>query len=198
MELWSKLRQGDKSALEAIYRDHIDALVQYGRRFTRDQSVVEDCIHDLFVQLWKRHSHLGNTDSIRNYLMASLRRSIYKLNSPKVKSIDPQEAPDTKDETLNFEQFLIHNEIDEEKKQLLAKALTQISDRQREVIYLKFYQEKSYDEICEIMNINYQSARNMLFKAIRSMKKALALIFFGVFGLQSKLENLYGIIEEMF
>ncbi len=197
MDQWTKLRQGDKSALEAIYRDHVDALLKYGSRFTRDRTIVEDCIHDLFVHLWKRHEHLGHTDSVRNYLLASLRRSIYKSGS-KVVSLDPQEAPDQKDDTLNFEQLLISEEVSDEQKARLAKALSKISDRQREVIYLKFYEEKSYEEICEIMGINYQSARNMLFKAIRSMKKAILTVFLMFGGLQGCYMELYCVIDQIF
>jgi RNA polymerase sigma-70 factor (ECF subfamily) len=81
----------------------------------------------------------------------------------------------------SHETFLISEQEDEEKKIRLLKAIEQLSGRQKEIVYLKYYQNLSYDEICDIMNINYQVARNLLYQAIKSLKKwlpgPLGLIF---------------------
>jgi RNA polymerase sigma-70 factor (ECF subfamily) len=53
-------------------------------------------------------------------------------------------------------------------------ALERLSSRQKEIIYLKYYQNLSYEEVSEIMNINYQVARNLLYQAIKSLKTILA------------------------
>ncbi len=55
----------------------------------------------------------------------------------------------------------------------MINALAQLSARQKEIIYLKFYQNLSYEEVSDIMNINYQVARNLLSQAIKTMKKIL-------------------------
>ncbi len=62
----------------------------------------------------------------------------------------------------------------------MLDALGRLSNRQREIIYLKYYQNLSYEEVSEIMNINYQVARNLLYQAIKSLKSLLAgaMIFF--------------------
>ena len=64
-------------------------------------------------------------------------------------------------------------EHDAEKTARVLQALAQLSNRQKEIIYLKYYQELSYDEVSEIMNINYQVARNLLYQSIKSLKKLL-------------------------
>jgi RNA polymerase sigma-70 factor (ECF subfamily) len=55
-----------------------------------------------------------------------------------------------------------------------VQAIDQLSNRQKEIIYLKFYQNLSYEEVSEIMNINYQVARNLLHQAIKAMRKILS------------------------
>jgi RNA polymerase sigma-70 factor (ECF subfamily) len=60
----------------------------------------------------------------------------------------------------------------------VLQALGQLSNRQKEIIYLKFYQELNYDEVSEIMNINYQAARNLLYQSIKSLKKLLTTLTF--------------------
>lgn len=63
----------------------------------------------------------------------------------------------------------------------MLQALAQLSNRQKEIIYLKFYQELNYDEVSEIMNINYQAARNLLYQSIKSLKKLLTTLAFFYF-----------------
>lgn len=154
-------------------------MIRYGMKICGDITVVEDCLQNLFITLWEKRENLGETTSIRNYLLASLRRSIYKYRDKRSISTDPQElrSKDQQSEDT-FEDLIIKGEMDSEQKARFKDALTQISARQREVIYLRYYEDKDYDEICEIMGISYQGARNMLFKALRSLRDKLAWITF--------------------
>jgi len=173
-EIWQQLKRGDKSALEMIYREHIDALISYGLKFTSDQQIVEDAIQDLFIDIWRRKDTIGDTDAIRPYLLVSIRRRIVKILSRKNKhqvDISPDE--------VDFEVELAVDEIismDEEadiRSQKIKQAFTQLSARQKEILYLKYYQNLDYDKICEVMDINYQSARNLVAKGIRALKKLM-------------------------
>jgi RNA polymerase sigma-70 factor (ECF subfamily) len=80
----------------------------------------------------------------------------------------------------SHEQFLIDQQDSVERKRLVLNALGHLSNRQKEIVYLKYYQNLSYEEVSEIMNINYQVARNLLYQAIKSLKSLLAgaMIFF--------------------
>jgi RNA polymerase sigma-70 factor (ECF subfamily) len=72
----------------------------------------------------------------------------------------------------------VGRELDAEKTARVLQALDQLSNRQKEIIYLKFYQELNYEEVSEIMNINYQAARNLLYQSIKSLKKLLTHLTF--------------------
>lgn len=74
---------------------------------------------------------------------------------------------------LSHEDFLIEKDEHARKSMHLRSAIEQLSSRQKEILYLKYYQDLSYDEVSEIMNINYQVARNLLHQAIKSMKKLI-------------------------
>lgn len=71
----------------------------------------------------------------------------------------------------NIEQDIIQGEKNSERNILLNQSMDQLSNRQKEAIYLKYYEGKEYEEICEIMNINYQSARNLISTGIKSLKE---------------------------
>ena len=174
--LWDAMRAGDKSALETIYKSHVDSLYRYGIKIAQDPGLTEDAIQDLFIKLWNRRESIGPTDNIKNYLFTSLRRTIYRSRKSRSVSTDPQELK-AQETAETFEDFMISEEISAENAQKLKNALMEISERQREVIYLRYYQNMDYDEICEVMGITYQGARNMLFKAVKNLKKHLLLSF---------------------
>ena len=169
--LWESFREGDRKAFATLFRTHYELLCRYGGKFTTDPNLLEDCIQELFIELWQAKTRT-TVISVRAYLLKSLKYKILKAyrKSRDVVPIGDDETPFE----LSHESFLIAGEEDAEKKRLLLKALEQLSGRQKEIIYLKYYQNLSYAEVSEIMNINYQVARNLLYQAIRSLKNRLA------------------------
>jgi RNA polymerase sigma factor (sigma-70 family) len=175
-QLWQQLKDGREDALERVYREHVDALLRYGYQFTTDVSLIEDCVHDLFVNLWRNRQGLGENDSIRPYLLVALRRRIMRQTQRGQKT---QHAPDA--ESMDFaavpsiDEAIIGQEISEEQAAQIKSAMEQLSKRQREALYLKYYEGMSYEEICEALDINYQSVRNLVFAGIKALRKYLSL-----------------------
>lgn len=181
-DLWDKLRSGDKSALRAIYDKESGYLYNYGRKIFQDVTIVEDAIHDLFVDIWQKRERLGNTDSIRKYLAASLRRKVISdlKKQSKSQSVENFDQIDCNPE-LAIEELIISQEISEEKALKLKKAFESLSGRQREIIYLKFYQGLDYEQIAEITGVNYQSLRNTVSIGIKKMRNSFLLLLFLIF-----------------
>jgi RNA polymerase sigma factor (sigma-70 family) len=75
------------------------------------------------------------------------------------------------EEVYNIEELMIHFETDREKKSQLALALQSLSERQKEAVYLKFYDGLSNTEIAEVMQINVQSVYNHVSEAIAEMQE---------------------------
>ncbi len=175
--LWARFKDGDKAALHQIYTAHIEALLQYGYRFSTDKSLVEDCAHDLFVYLWQHRASIGQTDAIGSYLMVVLRRRIIKTLTERgrVRGMNPND--DNRAFELNIEQSIAHEEQNSERKKQLQMALDQLSARQKEAVFLKYYKNLAYEDICQIMEINYQSARNLVFSGIQSLRKLMHMIW---------------------
>ncbi|MFT4759705.1 MAG: RNA polymerase sigma factor (sigma-70 family) [Paraglaciecola sp.] len=174
--LWNQLRAGKHDALEAIYRIHFSYLFNYGRKLIADENSVEDGIQDLFVELWNKRDRLGSTDSIRPYLTVALRRKLIRTQN-KSRKTDLVELDDTNFEVeISIDAILINKEIDAEQKNKLAKGFKELSNRQREVLYLKYYAEMDYEGISESLNLNYQSARNLVSRALKQLAKYVQII----------------------
>ncbi|MBK8390098.1 MAG: sigma-70 family RNA polymerase sigma factor [Saprospiraceae bacterium] len=166
-QLWHNFKAGDKAAFEQIYRQEIGFLGSYGRSLCSEKSLVEDCIQELFVEIWKSKSNLADNISIRSYLLVALRRKLLKP-AQKIAVVDlPVEMSD---DDHNIEDKIINEEGMEWTKSTLDKAIELLSRQQKEVLNLKFYQDKNYDEISALMGITYQSCRNLVSQAVRQLQ----------------------------
>lgn len=175
--LWNNLRNGDQKALEEIYRTYFAALYGYGKKLSRDENTVEDCIQELFVELWNRRDKLSETDAIKPYLFVSLKRKIFHTIKKLRKSTDTELEEKYFDAELAIDEILIEKETTSEQKSNLKNAFAELSDRQKEILFLKYYSEMDYEEITQIMDMNYQSARNLVSRAIQKLAKHMMMVF---------------------
>lgn len=173
--LWARFKNGDPAALEKIYMEQFQSMYYYGLKIHNETELVKDSIQELFAEIWSKRKNLGETTSIKFYLLKSIKRKIIK----RVNKLNPISSISDLDEQYNFvvqysiEHEIINNDISQEQTQNLKNALNELSDRQREIIYLRFNQGLNFDEISEIMSIKNQSARNLLFEGVAKLKTIL-------------------------
>lgn len=161
-------------ALRRLYDSNIKDLYQYGVILNKDPEKVKDCIHDLFISLWNSRDRLAIPQSGKTYLMVSLRRRIFDKGS-KTQSMtgDMEQIEENRLMTIDHEAKWIQTENDAIRDLKLETAINHLSERQREIIYMKYYQEMEYEEIGRIMDLNYQSARNLVNRALSVLRKEM-------------------------
>ncbi len=170
--LWSRFLKGDSHVLSLIYLQHSNALFDYGCRFTVDRDMVKDCIQEVFCTLIKNHKHLGETDNIRLYLLKSLKRRI--IRELKKNSNQPGLLSD---EDFQFDLRMAENledqksELKEDQRQLIIDAMEHLTERQKEAIYLRFNRGLEYEEISFLLNLNYQSSRALIHRAVEKLRE---------------------------
>ncbi len=169
-KLWENFLLGDSTSFKLIYERSIYDLLAYGRSFCQDQEVVKDSIHDLFIELHNTRSRLGKTDKILPYLMVILKRILIK----KLRKKETNRLLDI--ERLPFILDICEDETDldgDDNFVRLKKALDELTPRQREAIHLKYSAGLSYEELSKVMNLNYQTSRNLIFRAIQKLRVIL-------------------------
>lgn len=181
-KIWNNLRNGDQKALEEIYRTYFSDLFNYGKRLSKDENTVEDCIQELFVELWNRREKLSETDAIKPYLFVSLKRKIFHTIKKLRKSTDTELEEKYFEAELSIDEILIANETTAEQKNNLQSAFNKLSSRQKEILFLRYYSEMDYEEISSIMEMNYQSARNLVSRAIQKLAKYMVVFLILLFG----------------
>ena len=175
--LWGLFLQGDRHAFAEIYDAHIDDLFHYGMHFCQEKERVKDCLQDLFQDLWISRAHLSaDIQNVRYYLISSLRRRLLRAlrKDRRYQHRDSWEAFEF-EYTLPLENQLIQQETLEAQKRLLQEGLANLTRRQREAIYLRFFQNLNYNEVADIMSMQVDSVYNTISKAIGILKKNLSL-----------------------
>lgn len=176
-QLWNKFQRGDKVAYADIYYSFFDSLYHYGRHFCQDQGLIEDCIQDLFINIWQSRQNLAPVASIKFYLFKSLRRMILdRVRKQHILSFTDNPGKQNADFFLaSCEAQIIDKQVSERKNSVLYKALEKLTCRQKEAIFLRFYEELSYQEIAFLMSFkSVKSVRNMIYAAINNIKKNIA------------------------
>ena len=169
--MWKQFISGDNSAYSWLYNEYVQILFRYGLRFTSDGELIKDCIQDLFTTFYKNRKCLGPPPAnIKVYLFVSLKNNIARALHRKA-MYEPLEH-DIHSFLLGptVEEQYIDNESDHNRNRLIENILQALPPRQKEIIYYRYMQELDFDEICTLMQFNYQSAQNLLQRAIKKIR----------------------------
>jgi RNA polymerase sigma factor (sigma-70 family) len=191
-DLWLLLKQGEIKALETLHARHYKVLYRFGLKLCANKEITSDCLQDLFFQLWNKRSDLKDVKSVRFYLIKWLKRDIIRAISGKNSganftdlSVESEKAFEVSVDDV-YEKL----EADKNKRAILEKAMETLSPREREVIYLRFFMEMTYDEICNALQLSYQVVMNYIHRALKTLRAnklisklapiiALVLSYFG-------------------
>jgi RNA polymerase sigma factor (sigma-70 family) len=170
--LWEKFLSGDDKAYAYFYKKYIKNLFSYGMRFTPDRELIKDCIQDVFVKIYSNRSRLNKTDRVKLYLFISLKNTLFNVFQKEKASyhIDTIEPVFSVEYTIEDDMIAVEQE--EERKVKMEHILDSLTPRQREVIYYRYVEGMELEDICELMDMNYQSVQNLIQRAIKKVKNA--------------------------
>ena len=179
-ELWEQFLQGDEVAYNRILNQYSEKMFNYGYRLCLDEDLVKDCIQDIFLRLWNNRSTISPTDSITWYLLKCTKTSVLRERK---KWFNNEELEN--DYFFNVEFDIETKLITDSETQMLGSKIksliNQLPNRQKEILYLRFYDNLTLQEISELLEINPQSVYNLLQKAYKSFRSEwspLLAIFF--------------------
>lgn len=171
--LWNDLKIGDEKSFSLLFERHYSDLVSYGNSLSPYAEKVQDCVQDVFTDIWLYRNSLQGSVVVKAYLLSSVRKRIARLYERdhifrKTASTDAVEF---------LLEFAVDNELldddyaTKEKVVHLNKLLNELPPRQKEALYLRYHQGLSVEQIAEMLDINYQSANNLLHRALLTLRK---------------------------
>jgi RNA polymerase sigma factor (sigma-70 family) len=174
--IWKLFREGQESAFDSIYNAYFPKLFNYGVRISQDRDLVKDCIQNLFVEIWQKKERLGEVKSVKYYLYKSLRRKLVKelMNQQKYRTEQDVEENYTFEVTFSHEFLLISNQINKENVDRLLNAFQFLTQRQKEAVFLRFYENMEYEQIAVILSLKeVKYARTLIYRAIDVLKSSI-------------------------
>lgn len=171
--LWQALRFGDTLALKSLFNKYYDDLFFYSLKLVNSHNHSADTIQDLFANIWEKRKTLSEVGYVKAYLFTALRNNLLKPNpknilnrADRVKDINYEYNFD-----ISPEEIYLKSETILENRKIIEELLAELSSKQKEIIYLKFYGNYSNIEISEILSIKQQSVANLLLRTIKTLQK---------------------------
>jgi len=168
---------GSESAYSSIYKMYVNDLYTFGLSLRAKPEIVEDAIHDIFVEIYTHRHYLQGVDNVKSYFITSFRNRLFLLMKKEINSGDFNENENYGTEEIDPEYQWIERENANEKELFVKQLYTELNPHQREALFHRFVEGLSVEEIAQIMKINYQSAKNLIHRSIKKLKKVSAFTF---------------------
>lgn len=162
--------------ISSVYNEYMDSMYAYALHLGFDKDTTMDAIHDVFYKLYTNNASLEHVSNLKFYLFRSLKNrlidiqrsnkefaGVFPSNSEIYENIPFQLNVSVEDEMILMEDI-------EEIRQKVEKVLSNLTDRQREIVYLRYIHECKYEEIAELMQISISACRNLLSKSLGKLK----------------------------
>lgn len=174
-DLWLEVLSDNPDALRQIHRQLFSRLYQYGNTLLTDNMQADDAVQEIFIKAWTEKKKAGTLKNVNAYFFTLMRR--YCLNVIRNKKVADRRL-------LNFqktepaimfsaEDILVEKEVADGVREKIQDLLNGLPPRQKEVIYLKYFNDMNNTEIAEVLEIQYQSVLNLSHKAINYLKANL-------------------------
>jgi RNA polymerase sigma factor (sigma-70 family) len=172
-QLWVRIAEGDQEAYAEVYRFYYKRFYNYGRKFSNDEALIEDAVQETLLTIWDKRHTLASIEYTGTYFYTSFRYTVLG----KLKQQQRLVAEESAEEEPEFaaDQVLIARETEAALKEQLQKALTTLTTRQREAIFLRFYEGLSYEEVASVLNITTKATYKIMARALLQLKENLML-----------------------
>jgi RNA polymerase sigma factor (sigma-70 family) len=169
---WMLALEGDANAFHSIHGELFRGLYDYALKLLQDSQQADDAVQELFVKVWVKRVAIGPLQKVKSYFYTALRRQVLnQLRNRQSRELRIGLLPKP-DIEFSPEEIVVRNEEYLSLQAKIAAVLNELPKRQKEVIYLHYFEEMEYAQIAEVMGIHYQSVLNLTQKALQKLRSA--------------------------
>lgn len=174
-DIWAGIEAGDEKAYETMYTYYYRHFYIYGQKITLNLHLVEDSIQEIMITIWNNRATLSSIKFPAAYFYTSFRNLlIHKL---KTQGVIVSDELIVEEISTSSEQSIISKEEKMELDARLKKASGFLTARQNEAIFLRFYEELSYEEVAEVMGITVKATYKIMARALSELKDKYVHLF---------------------
>lgn len=177
-ELLDGLKCGDGEAYKELYKLHYKVLCAFAYTYVNDSFIAESLVSDVIFNLWEKHEMLNITQSLRAYLMKSVRNSCINYLDHCSRQSNMIQSYSTK---LVEQQMLYHEQdnyplcslLERELEEKIENALASLPALTREIFQLSRNEKFKYEEIACQKNITVDIVKYHIRLALCKLKDEL-------------------------
>src|SRR6266511_2251647 len=178
VRLMGLVAQGDTSAFEEVIDRHQALVAGTAARMLGSNSDVEDIAQQVFIRVWKSARRYVPRAKFTTWLLKITRNLVFnemrrskRLPHVPLHSETGVEDPPLKDETnLAPDASLLESEL----QQAIEEAIQRLPETQRMALVLRRYQQLSYEQIAEVLDLSVPAVKSVLFRARTELRSRLS------------------------
>ncbi|MDB6149792.1 MAG: rna polymerase sigma factor region 2 [Chthoniobacter sp.] len=176
-----QIKAGDSEALRELIEAHQHRIIGTVAKMLGDQGDAEDIAQQVFVRVWKSAARYEPTAKFTTWLFKITRNLVFnELRRRKrhpTRSLDAPRSGDDDDRPLQYEDNSVKAPdtamLDNEMQTAIQRAIDALPETQRMAIILRRYDDVSYEEIGEILDLSVPAVKSVLFRARTELREKL-------------------------
>lgn len=157
---------GDIESFRELYERHYSRIVAIARSHLHDQHLAEDAAQETFAVACQKLSTLTNADRLPQWLRVICRRISHRMLRSSRRAAPLDHDPPQNNESADLSEH-------EDNKARLQQAVTRLSASQREIIYLRYYSDQSYQQIADLLGLTAKAVHGRLQRARRELTRQM-------------------------
>lgn len=177
--LVAQLKEGSEIAFRRLVDTHHEQVIQTCYHFVRDSEDADDIAQDVFIEVHKSIDKFREDAKLSTWLYRiAVNKSLNFLRSKKSRErfkrfqdfFTSEKDNDFHDTGSKTPQELLEQE---ERKKILQAAIDKLPESQKIAFTLNKYDELSYNEVADIMNVSLSAVESLIFRAKKGLQKQL-------------------------
>ena len=171
-----------RELVAAAYEGCADGLYRYALMILTDPATAEDAVHQAFAKLVGMGGRVRDIDSCDDYLRTAVRNECWRIiENRRRRPTHAEVSPETP-----LLEPVDRTSIDEDERIRIEDALRALPAEQREVVYLKIHEGKTFQEIADCVGASINTVASRYRHAIEKLRERLA----GQYGTKDKANGL--------
>lgn len=179
LRLMERVRKGDVEAFRELVEAHERRVIGTVTRMLGDENEAQDLAQQVFIRVWKSASRWEPTAKFTTWLYTILRNLVF--NECRRRSRHPTRSIDAaSDDEEHPQQFADGNTkapdtslLDGEMQDAIERAIQELPEAQRMAVVMRRYQDVSYEEIAEVLDLTVPAVKSLLFRARTDLREKL-------------------------
>ena len=177
---WNKIKEGDESSFELLYKYLVPELCNYAFQYTQDRFLAEEIVQDVFIKIWQTRENITPNKSIKAYIYQCVHNScinslIQKKNMKNINNVFlTEESWEVIHESTQMNPFLLEKLEADDTEHIIKHIVQTLPVGCREIFSLSRFENRSNQEIAQMLNISVSTVRTQIFRALEKISEGLS------------------------